>query len=214
MAMFGFGASCEQPKDLPKPAADLPATQPSTQPAAKLRTAVFAGGCFWCTEGVFEQLKGVTDVVSGYAGDSKETADYETVSSGSTKHAEAIQITYDPSQVSYGELLRVFFATHDPTTKDRQGPDEGHQYRSAVFYANEDEKRVAQAYIKQLEESKAFKDPIVTTLEPLVAFYPAEQYHQDFVRLHPNHPYILQQAMPKVKKLRDHFSDQVKPAEK
>jgi peptide-methionine (S)-S-oxide reductase len=208
MTFFG-AASCDRPThaaaDLPKPQTDIPTTQPGTT-----RTAVLAGGCFWCTEGVFEQLEGVKDVVSGYAGDSKENANYQAVSNGATKHAEAIQITYDPGKVTFGQLLRVFFATHDPTTKDRQGPDWGHQYRSAIFYANDEEKRVAEAYIKQLTEAKAFAAPVVTTLEPLTTFYPAEPYHQDFVKLNPDHPYIVQNALPKIKKVHQKFGDQVK----
>jgi peptide-methionine (S)-S-oxide reductase len=210
MTILSFAAfSCDRPtygaSDLPKPKTDLPATQPSPQ------TAVFAGGCFWCTEAVFQELKGVSDVTSGYAGDSKETAKYDIVSSGETKHAEAIQITYDPSVITYGELLRVFFATHDPTTKDAQGPDHGHQYRSAIFYSSEDQKNVAQAYIQQLEEAKTFSRKIVTTLEPLKEFYPAEKYHQDFMTLNPDHPYIQHWAVPKVQKVKKNFSGEVKP---
>src|SRR5688572_3908491 len=148
--MFAAQA-CSRPayaaEELPKPAVDLP-----TGKEGETRNAVFAGGCFWCTEAVFEQIDGVSDVVSGYAGGTRESADYKKVSEGTTDHAEAIRITYDPSKVTYGQLLRVFFATHDPTTKDRQGPDSGRQYRSAVFYANDDERRVAEAYLKQLTD--------------------------------------------------------------
>lgn len=211
MMAFSFGAGCARPThaatDLPKPATDLaPAREGET------RTAVLAGGCFWCTEAVFEQLEGVADVVSGYAGDSRENASYQRVSNGATQHAEVIRITYDPSKISYGQLLRVFFTTHDPTTKDRQGPDWGRQYRSAIFYANDEERRVAQEYLKQLAEAKVFAAPIVTTLEPLTGFYEAEQYHQDFVKLNPNHPYIVQNALPKVQKVREKFAEQVRPA--
>ncbi|MGH7176154.1 MAG: peptide-methionine (S)-S-oxide reductase MsrA, partial [Tepidisphaeraceae bacterium] len=170
-----------------------------------------AGGCFWCTEAVFDQLNGVTDVTSGYAGGSQSDADYEKVSSGATKHAEAIRITYDPSTITFGELLRVFFSTHDPTTLDRQGPDTGHQYRSAIFFANDDEKRVAQAYIKQLSDAKVFDKPIVTTVEPLGAFYPAEEYHQNFITRNPAHPYVVQWGLPKVDKVRTKFKTEVKP---
>jgi peptide-methionine (S)-S-oxide reductase len=202
--------SCERPTEgaaqLPQPAQDLPAT---TQPAEK-RTAVFAGGCFWCVEAVFEQLNGVTEVVSGYAGGTKETANYETVSEGSTGHAEAVRITYDPSKITFGQLLRVHFATHDPTTLNRQGPDTGTQYRSTIFYANDEEKRVAEAYIKQLTEAKAFDKPIVTTLEPLTEFHLAEKYHQEFVKFNPGHGYVRQVAMPKVKKVREAFPEQLK----
>src|SRR4029077_16079215 len=150
---------------------------------------------------VYEHTPGIIDVLSGYAGGSKETANYQAVCTGKTGHAEAIRILYDPSRTSYGKLLKVFFAVaHDPTQLNHQGPDSGTQYRSAVFYANEDEKRVAQAYIKQLTDAKVYADPIVTTLEPLKEFYPAETQHQDFVRLNPYHPYIMQQALPKVEK--------------
>ena len=203
-AAFGFFSNKEE-KPIPVPDRDVaPATQPGTA------TAVFAGGCFWCTEAVFEQLKGVSDVVSGYAGDTKEKANYETVCSGTTNHAEAIQITYDPSQISYGQLLQIFFATHDPTTKDRQGPDSGHQYRSAVFFASDEQKQVADAYIKQLDKSGAFSKPVVTTIEKLTEFYPAETYHQNFASCNPMHPYIQQQAAHKVEKVRDKFPDKVK----
>ncbi len=187
---------------LPVPAKDVsPAAEPGE---AK---AVLANGCFWCTEAVFEQVPGVKDAVSGYSGGNAAQADYKTVSTGSTKHAEAIEITYDPSQVTYGALLRIFFATHDPTTKDRQGPDHGHQYRSAIFYANDEEKAVAEAYIKQLTEAKAFEKPIVTTLEPLEAFHRAEEYHQDFVKNSPNHPYVRAWAVPKVEKVKKLVGD-------
>jgi peptide-methionine (S)-S-oxide reductase len=192
--------------DLPQAKEMIP---PTSQPAQS-QTAVFAGGCFWCTEAVFEQLKGVSDVTSGYAGDTKETANYETVCSGATNHAEAIRITYDPSKITFGQLLRVFFTTHDPTTKDQQGPDHGRQYRSAIFYANDQEKAEAQAYIKQLNDGKYFTAPVVTTIEPLTEFYPAETYHQDYVQRNPNQPYIVHQAIPKVCKVREKFADQVK----
>jgi peptide-methionine (S)-S-oxide reductase len=152
----------------------------------------------------------VSDVVSGYAGDIAQTANYEAVCGGGTNHAEAIRITYDPSKVTFGQLLRVFFATHDPTTKDRQGPDSGRQYRSAIFYQNEDEKRVAEAYIKQLDDARIFPRPIVTTLEPLTQFFPAEGYHQDFARTNPSHPYIRQQALPKVAKVREKFGEMIR----
>jgi peptide-methionine (S)-S-oxide reductase len=152
-------------------------------------------------------------VVSGYAGDAERNARYEVVSSGATRHAEAVRITYDPRKISYGQLLRVFFATHDPTTRDRQGPDQGHQYRSAIFYASEDEKRVAEAYIRQLEQEQVYAPAsIVTTLEPLDAFYPAEQYHQDFVQRNPGNPYVRQWVPGKIQKLLDVAGDRVKPA--
>jgi peptide methionine sulfoxide reductase msrA/msrB len=182
-------------EQLPVPENDAPLTADTGE-----ASAVFAGGCFWCTEAVFEGLEGVKDVVSGYCGGDPQRADYTSVCSGSTGHAEAIQITYDPSIVTFGQLLRLFFATHDPTTKDRQGPDRGTQYRSAVFYASEEEKRLAESYIKQITSVKAFPQPVVTTLEPLTEFYQAEEYHQDFVENNPQHPYVVRWAKPKLKK--------------
>ncbi len=149
-------------------------------------------------------------VVSGYSGDTKETADYQTVCTGATKHAEAIKITYDPAVITYSQLLQIFFTAHDPTTKDRQGNDVGPQYRSAIFYANEDEKKVAAAYIKQLNDAKAFDNPVVTTLEPLNGFYPAEDYHQNYVALNPNQPYVRACALPKMDKVRKHFKEWLK----
>src|SRR6187200_2293912 len=160
--------------DFPKPAKDVPAAPPGVQ-----QTAVLAGGCFWGVEAVFERLRGVSDVVSGFAGGSKATAHYEIVSLGMTGHAEAVRVTFDPAQVSYGELLRIFFAVaHDPTQLNRQGPDEGTQYRSAIFYADEEQRQVAVAYIQQLDAAKVFKRKIVTTVVPLQGFYAAEAYHQ------------------------------------
>lgn len=176
------------------------------------RRAVFAGGCFWCTEAVFEQVAGVSEVISGYSGGSPETATYEQVCTGRTGHAEAIAIVYDASKVSYGQLLRIFFATHNPTTLNAQGPDRGSQYRSAVFYASEDEQRIAKAYIQQLEHAHIYPRPIVTTLEPLAGFYPAEDYHQDYARRNPFQPYIEAWAQPKVQKLYKRFPDMVKSA--
>ena len=194
--------------DLPKPATDLPAAS-----TGETRTAVFAGGCFWCVEAVFEQLDGVTDVVSGYAGGKKQDAQYETVGSGRTNHAESVKITYDPSKISYGELLRVLFTVSEPTLKDGQTPDFGHQYRMAVFYENDDQKRVAEAYIKQLNDAKIFDKPIATTVEPLgEGFFEAEAYHQDFVAHHPDHPYVQQWSVPKLQKVRDHFASELKSA--
>ncbi|MEA2734678.1 MAG: peptide-methionine (S)-S-oxide reductase, partial [Humisphaera sp.] len=171
------------------------------------RKVVLAGGCFWCIEAVFEPLKGVTDVTSGYAGGTADTADYKKVSAGHTNHAESVQITYDPAKISYATLLRVFMTMHSPTTKDGQHPDYGHQYRSAIFYANDDEKRVAEAYIKQLDDAKVFNEPITTSLEKLEKFYPAEEYHQDYVRKHPDDPYVVRWALPKLEKLRQKFPE-------
>ena len=186
--------------DFPPPAVDLEISSD-----AGPQTATLAGGCFWCTEGVFEKLPGVIDVTSGYAGGSRETADYKTVCTGTTGHAEAIRITYDPKRTTYGRLLQVFFAVaHDPTQLNRQGADVGTQYRSAIFYETEDQKRVAEAYLRQLKLAKVFDKPIVTTLEPLKpeAFYVAEDYHQGYAELNPTQPYIACTALPKIEKLR------------
>jgi len=196
-------------KPLPKPALELPATKPG-----EVRSVVFAGGCFWCTEGAFAQFKGVKDVTSGYAGDTKDKADYRTVCTGATKHAEAIKITYDASVISYSQLLQIFFLAHDPTTKDRQGNDAGPQYRSAIFYSNDDEKKVAEAYIKQLNDAKAFDSPIVTTIEPLTEFFPAEDYHQDYVANNPNQGYVRACAIPKMDKVREAYASWLKAEEK
>jgi peptide-methionine (S)-S-oxide reductase len=163
---------------------------------------VLAGGCFWCTEGVFEKLPGVSDVTSGYAGGDASTADYKTVSTGRTGHAEVIRVTYDAEQITYGQLLRIFFAVaHDPTQLDRQGNDIGTQYRSAIFYRSERERDVARAYIDALDAAGVFPDPIVTTLEPLEAFHPAETYHQDFMQNNPTQPYACAVGLPKVRKV-------------
>jgi methionine-S-sulfoxide reductase len=182
------------------PAAD--AARLASSPEAPA-TAIFAGGCFWCTEAAFEQLDGVTDVTSGYAGGTKETADYETVCTGRTGHAEVIRVTYDPKRIPYDRLLDVFFDAHDPTQLNRQGADVGTQYRSAIFYADDEQKRAAEAKIKQLSEAKQFKGTIVTKLEPLVEFFPAEGYHQDYARNNPMQPYIAAHAIPKACKIRE-----------
>jgi len=198
---------------LADPAAEQNAGSPDVTKDGKA-TAVFAGGCFWCTEAAFEQLKGISDVESGYAGGSKETANYERVCEGDTGHAESIRVTYDPKQVSYDRLLDAFFNAHDPTSLNRQGNDVGTQYRSAIFYANEAQERAARAKIKHLTETKAFPDPIVTSLEPLKEFYPAETYHQDYAKKHPSQPYIAHHALPLVEKVREKLPELIKPEEK
>ncbi len=188
---------------LPAPAVDIPAA--SVQGP---QTAVFAGGCFWGVEAVFRHVKGVSKAVSGYAGGSFKTADYERVSTGSTGHAESVEVTYDPAQVSYGELLRIFFSVaHDPTQLNRQGPDYGTQYRSAIFYMSDEQKRVAQAYIAQLGQAKAYPSPIVTQVIALPAFYAAEAYHQNYLALHPTQPYIVMHDLPKLAQLKQQFPD-------
>ena len=172
------------------------------------QTAVIAGGCFWGIEAVFEHVKGVTDVTSGYSGGSAKTADYEMVSTGKTGHAEAVRITYDPSQITYDQLLKVFFSVaHDPTELNRQGPDTGTHYRSAIFYANEEQKRIAQASIDQLNQAKVFARPVVTQVVPLDSFYKAEAYHQDFAARNPDHGYIVRHDLPKVENLRRQFPE-------
>lgn len=178
----------------------------SATPAIK--QIVLAGGCFWCVEAVYEQLEGVFDVESGYAGGSKATANYNAVLTGRTQHAEAVRITYDPSKITYGTILHVFFQTaHDPTTLNRQGVDTGTQYRSAIFFATPEQKKIAEDYIKQLDDGGYFKNPIVTSLEPLVEFFPAETYHQDYAQQNPTDRYILQTSKPKVEKTRDAFPE-------
>jgi methionine-S-sulfoxide reductase len=172
-----------------------------------MATIVLAGGCFWCTEAAFEQLQGVSDVTSGYAGGAKETANYKRVCGGDTDHAEVIRVTYDPAVISLDTLLSVFFDAHDPTTLNRQGADMGTQYRSAIFYADEAEKEAAAAKIKELTEKKHFASPIVTTLEPLVEFFPAEDYHQDYAQQHLDQPYIQSAAIPKACKIRAKYAD-------
>ena len=185
--------------------------QDAKGPGAGMQTAVLAGGCFWGVEGVFERLNGVSDVVSGYAGGSKSTASYTIVSTGMTGHAESVKITYDPNRISYGQVLKIFFAiAHDPTELNRQGPDEGTQYRSSIFYVNEEQKQVATAYITQLTDAKIFRGPIVTTVVPLDAFYPAEAYHQNFLVRNPTYPYIVYNDLPKVQHLEQEFPAMLK----
>ena len=169
-------------------------------------TAVLAGGCFWGVQGVFQHVRGVLSATSGYSGGPAGAAEYEVVSSGSTGHAESVKITYDPSQISYGQLLQVFFSVaHDPTELNHQGPDYGTQYRSVIFYADQEQKRIAEAYIAQLGAAKAFGGPIVTQVVPLKAFYPAEAYHQDYLQRHPDSPYIVINDLPKLTHLREQF---------
>ena len=172
------------------------------------QTAVVAGGCFWGIQAVFQHVKGVISATSGYSGGAANTAEYETVSSGETGHAESVKIVYDASRITYGQLLRVFFSVaHDPTQLNRQGPDMGSQYRSVIFYANDEQKRIAEAYIAQLEKAQVFRLPIVTQVVPLTAFYPAEAYHQDYAARHPDNPYIVYNDAPKVANLRQQFPD-------
>lgn len=199
----GLGAMAAEEKavKLPPPAVDTPATA-----QAGHATVVFAGGCFWGVQGVFQHTKGVLNAVSGYTGGDKSTASYDMIGSGKTGHAESVQITYDPKVVSYGKLLQIYFSiAHDPTTLNRQGPDSGTQYRSAIFYQDASQKQVAEKYIAQLDAAKVYPDKIVTQLTPLtapLAFYPAETYHQDYATLHPSQPYIATFDLPKIANLK------------
>jgi peptide-methionine (S)-S-oxide reductase len=188
---------------LPAPVADAPRASASGQ-----QTMVIAGGCFWGIQAVFQHVKGVISATSGYSGGSKQTAEYETVSTGETGHAESVQVVFDPSQITYGELLRVFFSVAlDPTELNRQGPDSGTQYRSVIFYGNDEQKKIADSYITQLDQDKVFSKPIVTQVVPLKAFYPAEAYHQNYATRHPDNPYIAFNDAPKVEHLRKEFPD-------
>jgi peptide-methionine (S)-S-oxide reductase len=180
--------------------------------AAQSQTAVFAGGCFWGVDAVFKHVKGVSKVVSGYSGGEASTAQYETVSEGTTGHAESVQVTFDPAVVPYTTLLKVFFSiAHDPTTLNRQGPDEGTQYRSVIFYANAEQQRAAQATIAQLTQAKAYPRPIVTQVAALKAFYPAEAYHQDYLAHHLTQPYIVYNDLPKVENLKAKYPELYRP---
>ncbi len=198
------GAGAEAPHVIPAPAVDeAPAATP-----AKTEVAVLAGGCFWGVQGVFQHVKGVTNAVSGYAGGAADTAVYEVVSTGETGHAESVQVTFDPAQVTYGRLLQVYFSVaHNPTQLNRQGPDQGTQYRSAIFPQNDEQARVAKAYIAQLNQARVFNAAIVTRIEPGKAFYPAEEHHQDFLTLNPDYPYIAYWDLPKIADLKKIFPD-------
>jgi peptide-methionine (S)-S-oxide reductase len=191
--------SAKTAKVFPDPAID-------EQAKAGSETAVFAGGCFWGVEAVFERLKGVTDAVSGFSGGKAGTAHYDAVSTGKTGHAESVRVTYDPSQITYGQLLKVFFSVaHDPTELNRQGPDTGTQYRSAIFYANDEQKRIAEAYIQQLEQAGVFKKKIVTEVAAFTQFYPAEAYHQNYVANNPMNPYVMYNDAPKLGNLKKQY---------
>src|ERR1022692_832442 len=208
-----LGATACNAKANPSPSAAVPAPLQDSPRAATAgqQTAVVSGGCFWGIQAVFQHVKGVISATSCYAGGSAKTAEYEIVSTGETGHAESVQIVYDPSQITYGELLRVFFSVaHDPTELNRQGPDEGTQYRSAIFYGTEEQKRIAEAYIAQLDHAKVFHHKIVTQVVALQGFYPAEGYHQNYATIHPNDPYIVYNDAPKVANLRREFPEMYK----
>jgi peptide-methionine (S)-S-oxide reductase len=202
-AMFHKGSAAESAVVIPNPAVDAPLTS-----VAGKQTAVFAGGCFWGVQAVFQHVKGVKSATSGYSGGSANTAEYETVSSGETGHAESVKVEFDPSQISYGQLLKIFFSVaHDPTQLNRQGPDTGTQYRSAIFYTGDEQKRIADAYISQLDQAKVFPRRIVTQIVPLKGFYAAEGYHQNYATLHPDNPYIAINDAPKVEHLKQQFPE-------
>ncbi len=203
---FALAVGMVTAAEFPAPSVDIPAA--ASQQSA---TAVLAGGCFWGVEGVFDRLKGVSNVVSGYAGGSKITAHYDIVSTGLTGHAESVRISYDPSQISYGKLLEVFFSVaHDPTELNRQGPDTGSEYRSVIFYATDEQKRVAQSYIQQLDAAHLFRQRIVTQVVPLQGFYPAEAEHQHFLDRNPDNPYIVYNDLPKLDRLKKQFPELLK----
>jgi peptide-methionine (S)-S-oxide reductase len=205
LAIIAFNAAplsaAEDAVVIPAPTMDAPASD-------GVQTAVIAGGCFWGVQGVFQHTAGVVNAVSGYAGGSKATADYNMVSTGTTGHAESVQIKYDPKKISYGKILQIFFSVaHDPTQLNRQGPDSGTQYRSAIFTTSDEQKKVADAYIAQLNAAKVYKKPIVTKVGPLEGFFPAEAYHQDYLTLHPSQPYIAYNDLPKIENLKKIFAE-------
>lgn len=203
LGVFVWKAKASPAVIVPPPVLDAPRAASASQ-----QTTVMSGGCFWGVQAVFQHVKGVISATSGYAGGSANTAEYDTVSTGETGHAESVQIVYDPSQVTYGQLLRVFFSVaHDPTQLNRQGPDQGSQYRSSIFFSNDEQKRIAEAYIAQLDKAKVFSGPIVTKVVPLQAFYPAEAYHQNYATLHPYQPYIVMNDAPKLAHLQKEFPD-------
>jgi peptide-methionine (S)-S-oxide reductase len=205
-ALTGRLSAAGEAREIPAPVIDEAAR------AAPSETAVLAGGCFWGVQGVYQHVEGVTSAVSGYAGGEKQTAHYHTVASGTTGHAESVLITFDPRKISYGRILQIYFsAADDPTELNRQGPDTGAQYRSAIFPANAEQARVAQAYIAQLNKARVFDGAIVTKIEPDKAFYPAEAYHQDFLVQHPNHPYIVVNDLPKIGELKRLFPEIYRP---
>ena len=207
LVMFAaFNSRAKAPRAnsaFPRPALDQPVAATKGK-----EVAVISGGCFWGIQAVFQHVKGVKSATSGYSGGDAKTAQYEIVSTGQTGHAESVKITYDPAQITYGELLQVFFSVaHDPTQLNRQGPDDGTQYRSVVFYANDEQKKIAEAYIAQLDKAKVFSGSIVTQVVPLKEFYPAEAYHQNYATLHPDQPYIVYNDAPKVAHLRQEFPE-------
>jgi peptide-methionine (S)-S-oxide reductase len=209
LLLLPFWAQAQVPVQ-DQPVKRMDQEKPEGDIAGKIDIATFAGGCFWCTEAYFERLKGVLRVVSGYAGGTEKNPTYQAVSSGKTGHAESVQITYDSMQISYPDLLKVFFATHDPTTLNRQGPDVGRQYRSIVFYHNPQQKKETEAYLATLQKSGKYKNRIVTEVQPYKQFWPAETYHQNYYARHPDDPYVVSVAKPKVRKFEKEFSKWLK----
>ncbi len=196
------------PEDVSKPMAQT--EKLSEAELQQYETAYFASGCFWCVEAIFESVKGVKEAVSGYAGGAEENPTYEEVSYGKTTHAEAIEVYYDPKEVSFFELVQVFFGSHDPTTLNRQGPDRGPQYRSIAFYKNDEQKKIIEGYIKALDDSKVYDQPIVTEVMPFTTFWKAEEYHQDYERKHPDNPYITNVSVPRLNRFKKNFPDYLK----
>jgi peptide-methionine (S)-S-oxide reductase len=207
-----FSTSCQSKINNKKePAKEAVLTEEySKQDLQNYETAYFASGCFWCVEAIFESVKGVKEVISGYAGGTEENPTYEQVGSGRTSHAEAVEVYYDPKEISYTELVQVFFGSHDPTSLNRQGPDRGTQYRSIAFYKNPQEKKIIEAYMAALEESGVYQDPIVTEVIPFTKFYDAEDYHQDYERKNPNNSYIRQVSIPRLNRFKKNFPDYLK----
>jgi peptide-methionine (S)-S-oxide reductase len=212
VAWTAFRTLGSRPLETPKAPFPAPATDSPLASAKTRQTAVLAGGCFWGVQAVFEHLKGVESVTSGYSGGFVKSPSYESVSMGVTGHAESVSITYDASKITYGRLLMVFFSiAHDPTQWNRQGPDTGSQYRSAIFYASDEQKRIAESYVAQLDAAKVYSRPIATKVEAFKAFYPAEEYHQDFLKHNPENPYIVYNDLPKLENLKKDFPDLYKP---
>ena len=208
IGLFAIAAIKVAPSLAAEDAVVIPPPAVDAQTTSGIQTAVLAGGCFWGVQGVFQHTKGVVNAVSGYSGGSQMTADYHMVSTGTTGHAESVEIKFDPKKISYGKILQIFFSVvHDPTQLDRQGPDSGTQYRSAIFTTNDEQKKVAEAYIAQLNAAKVYGSPIVTKVGPLEGFYPAEAYHQDYLTLHPNQPYIAYNDLPKIENLKKLFAE-------
>jgi len=205
--------SCQSKTKTPAQSKSDPVAQiekPTEAELQKYETAYFASGCFWCVEAIFESVKGVKEAVSGYAGGKEDNPTYQEVSYGRTTHAEAVEVYYDPEEVSFFELVQVFFGSHDPTTLNRQGPDRGPQYRSIAFYENEEEKNIISAYLQALEESGVYGAPIVTEIQPLTTFWKAEEYHQDYERKHPNDSYITNVSIPRLNRFKENFKDYLK----